>query len=269
MWKKVKRFLSLWGKKFKKPYIIVIEGLDGAGKETSTNALHDLLTNEGYKVKKISFPMYDRWHSFLVRWFLKGKFGNSPYSVSPRIASLFYSIDRFFGYHFSIVQDLKTEEEQTGEPYDFIIFDRYTTASMLYQGAKEDNRYHGISVAKFIEFVEYTLFRLPRPNKIFVLSSTAEQSKEAMKNRAKLDVNEADLAYQQNVRKFLNVLIDYYRWFPIATRHEDPPYEWYDPKDIAQTMYDHIEFYVFASIKLLKKDTKMGIIDSITIQKGE
>jgi dTMP kinase len=234
---------KMFKKRTKTPYIIVIEGLDGAGKETTTKELKSLLESGGYKVKTISFPMYDKWHSFLVRYFLKGKFGKSPYSVPARIASLFYAIDRFFGYHFGIKQDLKFEKGMTGSPYDFIIFDRYTTASMLYQGAKKDTTSKRLSVAKYIEFIEYTLLRLPRPDKTFVLSSTAEQSKEAMKNREVLDINEMDLEYQKNVRKFLNELILHYGWFPIATRKEDPPYEWYPVYDIIETIYAFIDHW--------------------------
>ena len=39
--------------------IIVIEGTDCSGKETQTRLLVEKLQNEGYKVKRISFPMYD------------------------------------------------------------------------------------------------------------------------------------------------------------------------------------------------------------------
>jgi dTMP kinase len=245
--KTILAFLTSWLFSFRKPtskpYIIVIEGLDGAGKETTTKALVAKLISRGYKVKTAAYPVYDKWHSFLVRYFLKGKFGKSPYSVPPRIASLFYSIDRFFHYHLTLGRQIREEEEATGQPYDFLILDRWTTASMLYQGAKEETRYHRISIAKYVEFVEYTLMRLPRPNKIFVLATTAEQSQDAMKNRQVLDINEKDLEYQQAVRRFLNELIAYYSWFPVATRNYEPPYEWYPVDDITEVIYGFIDHW--------------------------
>jgi dTMP kinase len=252
--------------KFKKPYVIGIEGLDGTGKETSTKGLKTLLESKGYKVKMVSFPMYHKWHAFLVSYFLKGKFGNSPYSVSPRIASLFYAIDRFFGYHFGIKQGIKAEAEATGHPYNFLIFDRYSTSNMLYQGAKGKTIKKGLRIAKFVDFVEHTLFRLPRPNKVFSLISSAEQSRDGMKNREALDILEKDLDYQRKVRKFMNTLIMEYKWFPVATRKDEAPYEWYPVEDIAEVMYSFIDFPALAAMKL-SSGTEIGIVDSITITK--
>lgn len=224
------------------PYIITLEGFDGAGKETTTKALKIYLESKGYKVKTVSFPMYDKWHSFLVRFFLKGKFGNSPYSVSPRIASLFYSFDRFFAYHFGLKWEIQDEEYHTGTAYDFIIFDRYTTASMLYQGAKGKNFYDKLRIAKYIEFIEYSLLRLPRPDKVFILKTTVGQSLDAMKSRDFLDINEKHTGYQEQVREFSNSLINVYKWFPITTRKPFPPYDWYPVQDIVDIIYAFIDY---------------------------
>ena len=38
---------------------IVIDGLDGSGKETQANLLARHLTEKGMKVRVISFPMYE------------------------------------------------------------------------------------------------------------------------------------------------------------------------------------------------------------------
>ena len=39
--------------------IIVIEGIDGSGKETQSKMLVDYLNNHGYKAIEFSFPMYE------------------------------------------------------------------------------------------------------------------------------------------------------------------------------------------------------------------
>lgn len=214
----------------KTPYIFVIEGLDGSGKETTTKKLYDILTEDGYKVLTVSFPMYDKWHSFLVRWFLKGKFGKSPYSVPPRIASLFYSFDRIIGYYTKVKSIIKN--------YDFVIFDRYSTSNMLYQGAKGKTYEDKISISNFIEFIEHKLFRIPKPNRVFVLISDSKSSREAMSNRKELDINERDINYQGEVEQFLHTLISLKNWDPIATRKFNSSNEWYPPEIIANSIYD-------------------------------
>ena len=49
--------------------IIVIEGIDGSGKNTQTNHILNYLNNSGIKASKISFPAYkeETSHS-VVRW---------------------------------------------------------------------------------------------------------------------------------------------------------------------------------------------------------
>lgn len=214
----------------KTPYIFVIEGLDGSGKETTTKKLYDILTEDGYKVLTVSFPMYDKWHSFLVRWFLKGKLGKSPYSVPPRIASLFYSFDRIIGYYTKVKSIIKN--------YDFVIFDRYSTSNMLYQGAKGKTYEDKISISNFIEFIEHKLFRIPKPNRVIVLISDSKSSREAMSNRKELDINERDINYQGEVEQFLHKLILLKNWDPIATRKFNSSNEWYPPEIIANSIYD-------------------------------
>ena len=39
--------------------IIVIEGTDGSGKETQSKKLEAYYTEQGYKVKRYSFPIYE------------------------------------------------------------------------------------------------------------------------------------------------------------------------------------------------------------------
>ena len=53
--------------------IIVIEGTDCSGKETQTRLLVEKLTNDGLKVKRLSFPMYDTPTGKIIGACLLGK----------------------------------------------------------------------------------------------------------------------------------------------------------------------------------------------------
>ena len=54
--------------------LIVLEGLDGSGKATQTELLWNALTQEGYAVKKVTFPDYESPSSSLVKMYLAGDF---------------------------------------------------------------------------------------------------------------------------------------------------------------------------------------------------
>ena len=44
----------------KRAKILVIEGTDGSGKETQSKRLEQNLINQGYRVKRYSFPIYEK-----------------------------------------------------------------------------------------------------------------------------------------------------------------------------------------------------------------
>ncbi len=54
--------------------LIAIDGVDSSGKQTHTEMLYEKLKNDGYKVKRISFPAYESPSSSLVKMYLSGDF---------------------------------------------------------------------------------------------------------------------------------------------------------------------------------------------------
>ena len=78
--------------------LIVIDGLDGSGKNTQAEMLYNFFKeNITDKVIKISFPDYDYHTGKVVREMLTGKFNIGvnewPFDKSIK-KSLFYSFDR-------------------------------------------------------------------------------------------------------------------------------------------------------------------------------
>jgi dTMP kinase len=187
------------------PYIICIEGLDGSGKNTISNALKQRLMEEGYLVAKESFPMYEKWHSFLVRWYLKGKFVKDPMKVNPYIASFAYAFDRFFAWHFLLKKNfIRT---------DYIIFDRYTTSNIAYQGMKGRDWKAQMRIARFCEFLEYKLFQLPQPNIVILLDTPVAISIANMVSRETKDIHETQefLTRVANSLYFFSKVFDWTR----------------------------------------------------------
>ena len=99
--------------------LIVIEGLDGSGKNTQSQKLYELLEGRGEKVMRVSFPAYDSDSSALIKMYLAGEFGDKADSVNPYAASSFYAVDRYASY--------KTLWGSFYEEGGIVIADRYTT----------------------------------------------------------------------------------------------------------------------------------------------
>ena len=55
--------------------LIVIDGLDGSGKNTQSKLLYQKLLKEGKKVRLVSFPDYESPACSPVKMYLGGEFG--------------------------------------------------------------------------------------------------------------------------------------------------------------------------------------------------
>ena len=141
--------------------LIVLEGIDGSGKETQSNLLEKKLKEKGREVMHISFPDYESPSSALVKMYLKGDFGKNPEDVNPYAASLFYAVDRFASYRMK----WKYFYEKGG----IVIADRYTTSNMVHQMTKYEDEVKRKDFLSWLEKTEYGELELPRPDLVILL----------------------------------------------------------------------------------------------------
>ena len=74
--------------------LIVLEGLDGAGKSTQVKRLKEYLTERCGQLEYIHFPRYDApVYGDLIGRFLKGEFGSIE-AVHPQLVALLFAEDR-------------------------------------------------------------------------------------------------------------------------------------------------------------------------------
>jgi dTMP kinase len=162
-------------KKNTKGRLIVIEGVDGSGKQTHTKLLYQYLKEKGEKVMKISYPRYDKASSAMVKLYLGGAFGENPETISPYIASTFYTADRYASY--------KEDYEGFLNDGGIVLADRYTTSNMVHQAGKIKDQ---AEKKKFLDWLwdyEFNLFSLPVPDQVFFLNIPPEINQQLIKNR--------------------------------------------------------------------------------------
>lgn len=177
---------------------IVLEGLDGCGKETQTKLLRDRLSSEGKRVRVIDFPNYKSESSALVRLYLDGGLGDSPDSANAYAASMFFAADRYISY----VTDWRRDYL---DPDTVIIANRYTTANAYHQTSKLPREMWDSFLGWLWDF-EYGKLGLPSPDRVILLDMPESVSESLVIKRsgetgAELDIHERDEDYLRACRQ--------------------------------------------------------------------
>ncbi len=182
--------------------LIVVEGLDGAGKSTQVKKLKDYLETVCKEMVYIHFPRYDSAvYGGLISRFLAGEFGGND-QVHPQLVALLFAEDR----HGAAPQ-MKETLERGGT----VLLDRYVYSNIAYQCAKLKDPAERKSLRQWIFDTEYGDFSLPRPDlNIFLdvpigfveqkLASQRDGSDRDYLHGSK-DIHEADIEFQKTVRE--------------------------------------------------------------------
>ena len=194
--------------------LVVIDGTDGSGKQTQLEILEKNLQRENIDYRKVSFPNYDSPSSSLVKMYLSGEFGKDAKAISPYIASTFYAADRYATYK----KDLEEYYENGG----LILADRYTTANMVHQAGKIKDKEERKKFLDWLWDMEFNLYKIPVPTKVFFLNMPVEYSLKLTQNRqnkfnknAKKDIHESDVNHLKDSYNAACELAKIYNWSEI------------------------------------------------------
>ena len=200
----------------KKGKFIVIEGLDGCGKSTQTKLLIEHLEQDGQKCKFIHFPILEQGvYGKLIAQFLRGELNpretiiDSVYDVHPKLVALMYACER--KEHAHII------EGWLNDGYT-VIADRYVCSNIAYQCAKIIYEPEKKKLREWILDLEFTVNKLPRPDKMLFLDLPRKYIANKMLNERSgsdrdylcgtTDIHEADTSFQSEVYYEYMKLVD-------------------------------------------------------------
>jgi len=161
--------------------LIVIEGLDGAGKRTLAGGLVDAFGRAGATVARLAFPRYDvDVHADLVRDGLHGRLGGLGDSVYGM--AVLYALDRR-----GAADDLRAALDTS----DVLLLDRYVASNAAYGAARLGEDASGAFVA-WVREIEIDRFGLPLPAAHLLLRVDADTALARAAHRERTEAREVD-----------------------------------------------------------------------------
>ena len=190
--------------------IIVIEGLDGAGKSTQIELLKSRLEVIGIDYRYIHFPMLNQGrYGELIAEFLRGEYG-AVKDVHPKLVAVLFANDR--------KEHVEKINQWLNQGY-FVLMDRYVNSNIAFQCAKIDDLSEKEKLKEWILDFEFNYNKLPLPDISFFLNVSIDSiSKSLSKLRdgserdylnGKQDIHEESLTLQRKVHEeYLKMLTE-------------------------------------------------------------
>jgi len=199
--------------------LIVIEGIDGSGKNTQAIRVTEELTKMGIKSVQIQFPSYNKtFFGKMAGNYLDGKYGKID-ELPPELVAILYAGDRF---------EKKGEIENLLSDGYIVICDRYTPSNIAHHGGKISDPEKRREFIRWLEELEYEVFKIPRPDQVVYLNITPEVSQElVMKKEAreytdkKKDIHEENKEYLYNVYECYKDLCRNRGWIHVSCLDEN------------------------------------------------
>ena len=181
--------------------LIVLEGLDGAGKSTQLKMVTSYFSSLGRKVDYLHFPRYTApIYGELIAKYLRGDFGAID-QVHPQLVALLFAEDR---------RDAASLIRSWMNQGRVVVLDRYVYSNIAFQCAKLEKPEEADALRDWIFDLEYEHYGIPQPTLNlfldvpigFVEANLASQREGDDRNYLSggRDIHEADIAFQKRVR---------------------------------------------------------------------
>jgi dTMP kinase len=180
--------------------LIVLEGLDGAGKSTQVKLLSEYFQKQGEDVFFMHFPQLNSpFFGEMISAFLRGDYGDVN-QVHPQLVASLYAGDQWTA-SFEIKKQLESKK--------VVILDRYVYSNLAYQCAKLHTDKEKEYLRKWILSFEFDFYKIPKPDfnlfldvpLSFVEKKLQEQRTGADREylKGKSDIHENSIRFQEHV----------------------------------------------------------------------
>ena len=178
--------------------LIVIEGIDGAGKGTQVACLAKRIQRGKNVVTVFSFPQYKKPVGRFIRAALGGQFGD------------FVSLNAYFSaFPYLIDMLLARAEIEAALKKGTVLCDRYVPSTIAYHSAK----LKGVKRREFVSFLErfaYGELGIRKPDAVIYLDMPVKNARALLladptKGAKKLDQYEKNISYQKQVAEVYSV----------------------------------------------------------------
>jgi dTMP kinase len=167
--------------------LIVIEGLDGAGKRTLAQGLQAQFETAGLSVATLAFPRYGQSvPADVAAEALHGDHGDLAASVYAM--AMLFALDRAGA--IEQIADLRVR-------HDVVLLDRYVASNAAYSAARLHQEADG-DVVDWVYRLEYQRLQLPLPDWQLLLDVPASLAGERARSRAEQDAARARDAYERD-----------------------------------------------------------------------
>jgi len=224
-----------------KGVFISVEGTDGSGKRTQIEKLIERLEKEGYVNLKLSdFPQYGQSSAYEVEEFLRGNREEGEGLVDVLKITNYFAKDR------RAAGPMLHDWLNKG---NIILSNRYIDSNKAFQGARINSNFLTSIYHSFVNFLEYTVYDIPRKDITLLLDVTPEISQALVDKKGdreyvggnKRDKNEEDLGLQRRTRDTYLKLAEKENWILIDCMQEG---KLLGPDIIADKIYSEIKPYL-------------------------
>ena len=181
--------------------LLVLEGLDGAGKSTQVKMLREYLQQQCSSLEYIHFPRYEApVYGSLISRFLRGEFGAID-MVHPQLVALLFAEDR---HGAAPLLHKALDEGKT------VLLDRYVYSNIAYQCSKLKDEGQREALRNWIFETEYGPFGLPKPDLNLYLDvpisfveknlSHSRKGEDRSYLGGSSDIHEGSILFQKTVR---------------------------------------------------------------------